>query len=313
MLKGISRVGLVAFSGLLVACAGGVRAETNPKSPTAGVASADPLKARELIRDSEKALMKKKFDKARDLLRQAEPFADPSVRDEIREMSDRVDKADAKSLVGDANEEAKDGKCGRALDDTAALVNMKGKGPGFPDFVREFTLEANQACLVGMAESPDKLRDARLLGGTQNAKEALGPKVYAALQAGYAALQAGEEKQQQERAAGNRELWLESAPERCAAALNKGYCSKAPDGTTEAESARCNTACAEAMQKGFQSRVQSALEVCGDGYVETDGKRVAFVAQRQRDLANRAGRGTGIMRKVVLGGRPETPGRLKEG
>jgi hypothetical protein len=143
----------------------------------------DPEKARGLLNQADKALKKKKFDPARDLAKQAEPFANAPLRDEIRDLNDRIDRAEAKAAAAEIMSEADGGKCGKALDDTAAVIAARGKGQAFPRFVRELTRESNVKCLLTMVAAPEKLREVRMLADTTSAQEALGKKAYDELKA----------------------------------------------------------------------------------------------------------------------------------
>ena len=182
MLKGVYVLGLLGLVALAPACGGGEEGARKKPNTEAGAAdeggSVDPEKARALLTQAEKSLKHKKYDPARELVKKAEPFANADMRDEIRDLGDRIDKAEAKVAVAPIIEEANGGQCGKALDDTAALVAAGGKGQAFPGFVREMAREANSKCLLDMVQAADKLREVRMLAQTKSAQEALGKKAY---------------------------------------------------------------------------------------------------------------------------------------
>lgn len=175
-------LGVVAALALLAGCGGGGSSEAGPPPKTADEVAADPVKARELAYEAERTLKKAEkgkatFADARAQLRQAEPYADVDVRGEIREISDRIDREEAKSLTGEPIAAAKAGKCGPALDATAALVTAEGHNDVFRGYVHQQTREANVGCLIALVEA-GKLRDARLLAETKSAQDALGEKAF---------------------------------------------------------------------------------------------------------------------------------------
>jgi hypothetical protein len=169
----------------VVAACGGEAADTEVQSPTTpDESSVDVRRAREIMYKGEKALKAEEFDKARDFVRQADRYANDTVRDEMRIVVERIDKAETQLLVADAVQAANDGKCAEALETTAALIDLGGKGPSFDGFVHQFSAEQNADCLLGMLEKAESLREFRQLAESKNAKKALGPKAYATVEAG---------------------------------------------------------------------------------------------------------------------------------
>lgn len=177
MSEGLLRILLAAALLGILGCGGEPTSKT-PADTGGGDSLVDERKARKLAYDGEKALKNDQFSQARELLRQADRFATATVRDEIRVVAERIDKAEAKLLVPDVIAEAEERKCAEALDDTAEVLRMKGKGEFFPAYVRQFTKEANVACLLSMVETGDTLRHVRMLAASRTAKEALGKKAF---------------------------------------------------------------------------------------------------------------------------------------
>lgn len=166
-----------------VAC-GGEAADSEVKSPAPlGESAVDVPRARKLMYQGEEALKAEEFAKARDFLRQADRYANDTVRDEMRVVAERIDREEATVLVADAVQAAKEGKCAEGLDAAAELTQLPDKGVAFDGFVRKFSAEANANCLLGMLEQGESLRAIRMLAETDDAKRALGPKAYQEVEA----------------------------------------------------------------------------------------------------------------------------------
>ena len=181
MCKGWMALGLTA---LWVAGCGAADAPTKKETSRAAAVDTqvDVRQARKLLYRAEEALEGGRLERARELLRQADTYADSRVREDIRVTAERVDEADAKRLVPGAVEIAQEGDCAQALEDTAKLVVLANRGRGFPTLVRQLTRDANVECLEAMMADEARLPEVRELLATTTARQALGKTVHAELE-----------------------------------------------------------------------------------------------------------------------------------
>jgi hypothetical protein len=120
----------------------------------------------------------KDFEKARGYFDRAEPFANESVREEIRAARQRVDTAETDVIAPEIEELAKSGKCSEAVDKTAAVVVAR-RGSFIPGILRKRTSPLLLACLG--AQIDIDLSVGRELVDNEKIQRALEPASYQAL------------------------------------------------------------------------------------------------------------------------------------
>src|SRR5437868_6842807 len=110
-MRGIVLVGLCALA--VAACA-------EPEKPKAEhpASQGDPAQAHTLVGQADDATKTGDFDKARQLLKRAEEYADVPGRAEIDAQSEATDDAEAESLSEDIKAVAKKGDCKAAVAQT---------------------------------------------------------------------------------------------------------------------------------------------------------------------------------------------------
>ncbi|MCC6527995.1 MAG: hypothetical protein IT373_35440 [Polyangiaceae bacterium] len=159
----------LGLGALAAGCDGGDK--PGPKHAGLDEGKTDPRKARELVVKSDEAREAHDYDTARELLGQAERYADTAVREEIRVAAELCDEQQAKSLAPEVVETAADGKCAPALKLAGKLVDG-APTPGFTAFVKKQVSKPIEQCLAGLVEA-GKLSEARELGASAEAKKAL--------------------------------------------------------------------------------------------------------------------------------------------
>jgi hypothetical protein len=108
----------------------------------------DTKKAKELIERAVAALRDDSLVDARKFLDEAEKFADELKREEVRQVRQSIDSAEADKFVPGINKVADEGKCDEAL--AAAVEVIEGKPEGaIPTFVRKRTSKKITKCLLG--------------------------------------------------------------------------------------------------------------------------------------------------------------------
>lgn len=115
-----------------------------------GDGNADPKKARAFIEEAVAALRDGDLEGARGFLAKAEPFADELKREEIRQVRQSVDGAEADKYIAPIREAAQSGKCEDALDTAGEVIDEKGGA--IATFVRKGTSKALLKCFLGQLE-----------------------------------------------------------------------------------------------------------------------------------------------------------------
>lgn len=108
---------------------------------------ADPKKARALIEEAVASLRDGDLEGARAFLAKAEPFADELKREEVRQVRQSVDSAEADEYVAPIREAAGSGRCEDALEAAGEVIDEKGGA--IAAFVRKGTSKALLKCLLG--------------------------------------------------------------------------------------------------------------------------------------------------------------------
>ncbi|MBI4702213.1 MAG: hypothetical protein HY744_13880 [Deltaproteobacteria bacterium] len=168
---------LLAAGVVLVGCGEpGPEPATGARAPGAG--EVDMERVGELINQAQKARKKGKFDEARALLADAERAArDAAPREQLRVENELVDKAEAKSAAKAIGELGASGKCREAIDRTVRVANA-AEGELVGTFLRQFTAEANLACLVTAMADPARVGEVRALAAEKATLKALGKQSY---------------------------------------------------------------------------------------------------------------------------------------
>lgn len=115
-------------------------------------ANVDVDKARRIIKKA-KAVLDEKGDLelARRVLRKAEPFANATVLEEIRRVSQTISDLESDQLVPPVIEAAEGGRCVGAVD-TAAQIMKEHKATTVPAFVRQKVSAPLLRCLMGQLD-----------------------------------------------------------------------------------------------------------------------------------------------------------------
>lgn len=111
----------------------------------------DVTTARKLLARAEQELSKKSYKAAKRLIGQAEPFADETVREEIRVLRQKLDETVAAELSPPVLEQAKSGACQQAAE-AVALIAKAHKGTTVVRFVREQVSKPILDCLLKQLE-----------------------------------------------------------------------------------------------------------------------------------------------------------------
>jgi len=150
------RVGAVILVSALMGCGGGAEPRFKPdfdpvdRMGDSGDDNADPRKAKAFIEDAVAALADDDLAGARARLREAEPFADELHREEIRQVRQSIDSAEADKYVAPIRKAAQSGKCDEALEASADVIDEKGGA--IAAFVRKRTSKQLLECFLGQLE-----------------------------------------------------------------------------------------------------------------------------------------------------------------
>jgi hypothetical protein len=171
-MRGILKVGLAVI--LLAACA-------EPEKPKAEhpASQGDPERARALISQADDATKSGDFDKARQLLKTAETYADVPARAEIDAQAEETDNAEAESMAEEIAALTKKRECKAAVTQAAEIV---GKGGGAGKFLPAHVSKPIDKCIKKLAADEESLVEARKLVDDEETQKALTPKVFKALQ-----------------------------------------------------------------------------------------------------------------------------------
>ncbi|HHH29335.1 MAG TPA: hypothetical protein ENK57_13460, partial [Polyangiaceae bacterium] len=115
-----------------------------------GESNADPKRARALIEEAVAFLRDGDLEGARAKLREAEPFADELKREEIRQVGQSVDEAEADKYVVPIRKAAKSGKCEDALETAGEVIDEKGGA--IATFVRKGTSKSLLKCFLAQLD-----------------------------------------------------------------------------------------------------------------------------------------------------------------
>ncbi len=170
-MRGILKVGLAVVA--LAACA----EPQKPKPEHAG-AQGDPARAHELVGQADDATKNGDFEKARQLLKKAEAYADVQVRAEIDAQSEETDNAEAESLAEEIAALSKKHDCKGAVEQAAELV---AKGGGAAKFLPSHATKPIAHCIKKLASGDETLVEARKLVDDENTAKALTPKAFKTL------------------------------------------------------------------------------------------------------------------------------------
>lgn len=148
--------GTLVLSSLLAvaACGGGPEPGSHAKSPktdsSAGVAgSLNPRHdfVETKLKDARTALRSGEPRKARDLAEEARRAADEDELRVVLAFVDDIDKYESKAIAAEANELAKGGKCGDAMDTVASAVKKVGQSSAFLKALRSATQKTITECV----------------------------------------------------------------------------------------------------------------------------------------------------------------------
>ena len=147
---------MVAFVLVLASCTPQEPRFTPRVDPAVEMGLEDPgvdsKKAKALVEKAVAALRDGDLGLAREALGAAERFADELRREEIRQVRQSIDSAEADKYAPGINELAADGKCDEALDTAVEVIEGKST-TAIPAFVKKRTSGKLLECLLGQLEA----------------------------------------------------------------------------------------------------------------------------------------------------------------
>ena len=135
---------------------------------------ADPAKAKLLVNEAKTELGESNFEKARQLLDEANRYSNMEIRHQIDLTNQEINKAEAKKVGGDASKLAGEGKCQEALDMTAKLASSR-PDTDVPKRVRALTEKGLIDCVNGLIEG-SKLKESQTFIASGSIKAGLDGK-----------------------------------------------------------------------------------------------------------------------------------------
>ncbi len=142
------------------------------------VAQGDPSMARTLIGQADDATKNGDFDKARQLLKRAEGYADVPARAEIDAQLDSTNEAEAEALAEEVLAKAKGGHCKKAISQADELL---GKSEGVAKFLPLKVSKSIAHCLEERIGDEEELGKVRTLIDAEATQKVLKPATYKSL------------------------------------------------------------------------------------------------------------------------------------
>jgi hypothetical protein len=133
-------------------------------------------KSKKLIADANRALASKSYDKARKLLREASGLGVESHRFEINELTEKVDKRQAKLWANEMGDRFKAKDCAGAIKDMSAQMDQL-ESETFSKELRRLTVDQAVECMTAAVDDAvlaTRYADARGLVNAKETKEVLG-------------------------------------------------------------------------------------------------------------------------------------------